>query len=54
MAQSCDSKAVSVEGKPLRGLRVDTGNLRVDTVRKFIFPFVFRAATRLRFNLKED
>jgi hypothetical protein len=25
----------------------------LDTIRKFIFSFVFRAATRLRFNLKE-
>jgi hypothetical protein len=26
---------------------------QLDTIRKFIFSFVFRAATRLRFNLKE-
>jgi hypothetical protein len=25
----------------------------LDTIRKFIFSFVFRAATRLRFDLKE-
>jgi len=45
---------VTAIGRDLGSLRVDTGNLRVDTVRKFIFSFVFRAATRLRFNLKED
>jgi hypothetical protein len=26
---------------------------KLDTIRKFIFSFVFRVATRLRFDLKE-